>query len=251
MEGKPKQKTTTETGMEGKRKETIKYKEIEELREPLKNILKEMREHIDRGEYGLIIGDDASGRIPTWFFYNFLKELYTEKNLPSPEVRYFAGSGGFLIDQLEDKVKKLERYAKQAIEKRNLKNPLAEYHKALIITDTINSGNSLRPLFEALKAQDIPFDVAAIGFHAVNLNERAAELKHEFKMDIFYGSTQTPSIYQRPDFSGIEKDSKNIFSQRYNRASPSVVAQARVNAKMLAHELVEWYVRSKTEDAKH
>ena len=47
----------------------IKHAEIAKLREPIKNILEQMRERIDRGEYTLIIGDDASGRIPTWIFY--------------------------------------------------------------------------------------------------------------------------------------------------------------------------------------
>src|SRR3989338_11083514 len=134
----------------------IKHSEIEELREPMMHMLEQMRERIDRGEYNLIIGDDASGRIPTWVFYNFLKKVYVRNNLPPPSVRYFAGSRNAMGKVAEKKTEEIANHIARFVEKEKQKDNKGRQQKALIVTDTIATGNSLVPIAEALRKNDMP-----------------------------------------------------------------------------------------------
>src|SRR3989344_9337060 len=62
------------------------------LEDPLANILEKLRPELERGEYRLIIGDDASGRIPTRIVGEVIKKLSEERGFPRPLVRFIAGS---------------------------------------------------------------------------------------------------------------------------------------------------------------
>ncbi|MDP3726555.1 MAG: hypothetical protein Q8R36_05165, partial [bacterium] len=257
----------------GKGKETIKHKEIAELREPLKNILAEMRENIDRGDYGLIIGDDASGRIPTWFFYNFLKELYKGKKMPPPKVRYFAG--GYRVDpsqfslgrspfkeRASQKFEKIEMYLAQAKKDMGKSNLLNK--KALVVTDAIGTGSTLQPIIEALQKQNTPFDIATVS----SFND----LTPRFEGKVFSGQDQSPSIYRNHELAGVVKDRKHVFAEPYKTywarlaegVDPNLgispfspeeteelqhkhqerINEARKDAEILAHELAEWYQKT-------
>ncbi|MBI5420722.1 MAG: hypothetical protein HZA35_00180 [Parcubacteria group bacterium] len=56
--------------------EHIHYKEIVELEEPIQRLLDQLRPHLEKNEYRLIIGDDASGRIPTLIMRKVMDTIY-------------------------------------------------------------------------------------------------------------------------------------------------------------------------------
>ena len=238
----------------------IKHAEIAKLREPIKNILEQMRERIDRGEYTLIIGDDASGRIPTWIFYNFFKEIYKEKNFPVPRVRYF--EGGYRDDKTAFSLKrlfskktnsKIEEIKSHLTKLRKISNNgVSPKQKALVVTDTIASGHNSQPILDALRQQQISFDVAAVS----NINYLTERFGSDGKL--FSGQYNPLSIYGRDDLSGITKNPKDLFSRRHrvlggehkpSQHNPEVlvgekqsaVEEARVDGKILSHELANWY----------
>jgi len=56
-------------------------------------ILEQARESIDKGEYNILIGDDASGRVPTLIFRRVLQDVYKEKGYDAPKTLFFAPRG--------------------------------------------------------------------------------------------------------------------------------------------------------------
>jgi len=94
---------------ETKEEKLIKHPEIAELREPIQNLLEQLRDKIDKGEYGVIIGDDASGRIPALILDNVIKSVYQDKGYTKPKTIFFAGSKEMMGLGGEGFVKKKEK----------------------------------------------------------------------------------------------------------------------------------------------
>ena len=181
----------------GNKKEALEsgyeFGAIEELRYPMKKILDELRPEIDKGNYNLIIGDDASGRIPTLVFNSVIRELYKEKNYSNPAV-YFVACQRF-FSQKEQEIKKslaVNSYIskiKEEIEKEG-----GDVTKALVVTDTIASGSSLMPIAESLKQNNVDFDVATIGMvcDATILDVRKQRIEKLLGAKIVWGLIGTP-----------------------------------------------------------
>ena len=101
--GKPSEKEREEVKAPEKSEE-IKIPEIAELRKPMEKLLLDMRENIERGEYAVIFGDDASGRIPTLLFRKVLTASYEEHGFNVPQTLFFAGKRA-LSEEKIDKVR--------------------------------------------------------------------------------------------------------------------------------------------------
>ena len=232
----------------------IKHEAIAELREPIQKILEQLRERSDQEGYSLIIGDDASGRIPTRMFEYVLGALYEKRGFPHPEVRFFAGSHGlrgleepqggltrkaltFLVPGLksdaEIKTDNVEQYLKK----------IRARHKrvstgVLVVTDTIETGRALKPLSNALKKQHINFDIATMGM----VGDREESVAKYLGSEIFYGMRGTPAIYTERSLGGVRKDRRDLFAEVLRGEGVSeIVREAREDAKTLAQELVAWY----------
>ena len=109
MMEKPKNKPLTQEI--GKR--SIELIPVAGLTKPMMNLLAQMKDKIDAGNYGLIVGDDASGRIPTRIFDRILNEVNMEKGHDKIHTRFFAGSGGLTHGQMEEKTKKIVEHLKK------------------------------------------------------------------------------------------------------------------------------------------
>jgi len=109
----------------------IRHKEIAELEAPIFKIFKEILPTLEKGEYDLIIGIDASGRIPTLIIDKLVNYVYTKNSQEFPKTRFLAGSGS-----KED----AEEYIKTWDPRK----------KVLIVEDTILTGTSVKFLTEVL-----------------------------------------------------------------------------------------------------
>ena len=129
---------------------------IEELRFPSKEILKEIKDLINKGEYKTIIGDDSSGRIPTLVLDSVIKNIYKDKGFESPQVLFMATNrnGGNEFDSIKEQ-KKIKEFFEHYLDREKFKNG-----KILISTDTIISGGSLRPLTKVLNEYNISYDIS-------------------------------------------------------------------------------------------
>ena len=83
---------------------------VEQMNAPIREILKKISPDIEQGNYGLIIGDDASGRLPTLLLSNIIKAAYHERDYPLPGVRFIAGSRNLDGKRKMEKKKLLSDY---------------------------------------------------------------------------------------------------------------------------------------------
>jgi len=202
--------------------------EIRSVARHVKILLHQMREQVDRGEYQLLIGDDASGRISTLFFGRILENLYKEKGYQPPEVRFFAGSHWDDSEELHQ-----ERVGR-------LKELVGKYRRALVVTDTIQSGQALFGITKALRELDIPYDIAAEGM----LGSKN-ELEQKLGGKIFYATKQLPLIHRQPHLSGVEKEKGSLHAKRANLPERIYIERSRENVRTLSEDLTQWYKENK------
>lgn len=210
------------------------------MREPIENILLALKDTIEKGEYQLIIGDDASGRIPTLVFHKILTALYQKYHYPKPHTRFFAGES-YNFGQ-----KKFEEEMVGQIKQRLLEyiREYGEPKRVLVVTEAIVQGRRLHAPALALKKAGLPFDIATIGLVSV---EDKKVLEDKLGAKIFEGMNKNPMIYNAKKLSGVEKDysrQEDLRPMLYTKpvkGSGERKNEARKDTKILAEELIEWY----------
>ena len=223
---------------ENKEIEVPKYYEIEQLKLPIQEIILQLRDKIEKGEYGYVVGDDASGRIPTLIFSNFLKSVYREKGFSDPETFFFAGG-----KSTEKEINKLKRKAMEKAIKNyqesGLKNNVGK--RALLLTEYIVTGESLVVICDALENSGISFDIATVSSSAV-----APSLSAKFHTDVFEGEMKyAPSIYGKNKISGVTKNfnDKRIYSQPTAMFDKDQIEinSVRKEVNLVASQIFDWY----------
>lgn len=236
----------------------IKNKEIAELEEPVRKILHGLSNNINAGEYSVILGEDATGRLPALLFQKILTPIYKNKGFSPPELSFFAGQTFSMRGVEKEKVTKyFERYFEEICEQTRKENK-----KFLIVTDTIQSGEHLFPFVKSLKKMKTSFDLAAISFLGVEFMQKRESVEYFLGTKIFWGKGDLSSLYTSsdskamsaviksidttpfgeifPNPTGISKDLKDKFSR--NRR------EARQDINILAEKLVSWYKKNVNTD---
>lgn len=117
---------------------------------------------------------------------------------------------------------------------------------------------------KALRENNIPFDVATVGFVGVysDTSEIKEELKEELGIEnIYFGITNVPGIYGKKGLSGVEKEGKGEAHSRpykqggegWGSSNPNIqknTNQAREDANVVANRLIDWYESQKQESGK-
>ncbi len=218
------------------------YQEIEAMREPIENLLEQLREKIDRGEYSLLIGDDVSARIPTLIFRKIFKELYKGLNEKTPETLFVAGSGH---DNAEISGEKLDN-KKRAIREFLLKH--SPEKRILILTEYIRTGSTLRPLIASLRDLGLDYDIATLSIKSV---QDLSKFQKDFNCDVFGGVEGAGAAeFMRHtgnlkdiEGNGVTKKTENLHSETIDADSRKrkKLRNFREDANGLARELVDWY----------
>jgi hypothetical protein len=208
-------------------KKKLEHFEIEELREPIQKLYCKLRKHIYNGRYYLIIGDDASGRIPALVFYHIIKAAHLRNGHNIPRIIFFAGKNeeGELGGK---KLRAITKYIQQTIW--GIQKTRRTSKRVLIVTDTIHTGISLSAITNALKENSLRFEIATIGLCGM---KPIYYLNNMLGGKILFGSIGTPSIYSKPSLSGVTKSSSDTFSCRlYTKRA----YEARKDVVLLAQE---------------
>jgi hypothetical protein len=229
------------------------YQEIAELKSSCKRLLEQLHDRIESGSYDLIIGDDASGRIPTLVMRDVIKRIYHERGRKIPHTAFVAGSRFIDEIRIPEKTKALAEHVRK----------IAEWHdesdRALVITDTIGMGLSLKPLFDALRENGIEYDIATTSLvHMPEMTDEARKMvERSMGGNLYYGEVGMPRIYGRHDIAGVKKNPIDLFATRHiekriqlpqYEKPVSKVRIARADAKKLASDLVDWYHERYSED---
>lgn len=238
--------------------ENINNKEIESLKAPIQDLLGQLRESINKGEYRILIGDDVSGRIPTLIFREVLEDIYSENGFSKPKTMFLTGLKIDSPKELQEKAEManqhLTKYYSEDLNPTGLegvKNKVFRLvdqiiashlsnRKVLLITDFVSSGMALEYITAALRNSGISFDIATIG-----LSGDRESLEKKLGGRIFYSLHNTPEIYTKHDLAGVTKKGHDIFSSRSKRddnyESQDTINKARSDVGFVAEDLVRWY----------
>lgn len=228
IENIPKDNTTKE-----EKNITLWY--IEQQEERMQRLIYQLREKIEAGRYKYVIGDDASGRIPALIFYGFLKKVYMQKNLQAPSIYFIAGSGSERMALFQiNKKRKLREYIGSYFDKNHVEG------EALVVTDVIDTGTSLRPLVSVLKERGINFDIATLG--SMGDPNSAKVLGHDF---IYGEGGSSSSLLHKKQASGVEKKPSDVLSKRALLTEENEVRLARQDSDILVNRLYDWYTGKK------
>ena len=251
--------------------------EVAELEEPIKKIIEKIKDRIEGGEYGLIIGDDAGGRIPTLILGGFIQKISENEARQKPSLIFIPGKqalkGGLEGRPLLKKIFERRGLLKlREVQERELNDHLIKYgatkdKKILIVTDTVKSGHSLKTLTTLLRSLGYNYEIATIGIEPSPIN------KNSFRealggADIFSGAyyskekkedRHTPRIYSQEGekYTGVRKfegDRSSIALKRLFSPDESpeeiqeAINQSRHDSSFVVDRLVEWYQGQKPKD---
>ena len=237
----------------------IIFEEVAELELPIKIIIEKIKSRIENGEYGLIVGDDASGRIPTLILGNFIKKVSELKEVNTPNIIFIPGK--LISISIFDKIhtKKLEEHLS--------KHGATKDKRILIVTDTIKTGASLEVLVRLIKKSGYACDIAVIGLeypdNKNDLKQRSDYLKgveiisgeYEKEDSDYQENPNTPMIYRKHILGGVYKVmgrdvSRRLKPERSRKEAREIqdsVNQAREDAGVVTNNLVNWYETLKNE----
>lgn len=183
---------------------------LDQLADPTISILSQLRRHVEKGEYQMIIGDDASGRVPALVVWHVLKEIYAKRGYTSPLMRFVAGGAGenaVTANALKERVERMEKDSSE--------NRLSA-GRALVVTDTISSGESLQHLLENLKERNWDFDIASVGI----LNGGTImKMQRKYNCKIASGMKNEPAIYGEKGLSGVYKSRGEDVTAKASRGN--------------------------------
>lgn len=205
-----------------KERGVIHFLEIAELEDPLEKILEE----IGSQDFDLIIGDDASGRIPTLIISKFFRARAENKNQKPPPTIFIANTPEA---QQGMELKKTRRGKITELVKKTVRSNGNIPLKVLIVTEYIVSGRTLEQLVSVLRQMGFNIKIATLGvsgFLTMPTKKNMQELKEKLGVDIIYGGYGEPGIYHNRKLAGVKKgsDLTKIHSQSSKKLEASLGA---------------------------
>ena len=206
----------------------------------------EMHDQIERGDYKVLFGDDASGRAATLVWRGFLGQINSDHNEPKPETLFLAGSRDLEVPQMVAKIKQITEYLK----KRKIKELFQEKtDKALIVTDTVQTGQSLLPLTHALSNLGIRYEIMT---NVLVEEVPQAMIESNLGAKIYYGDKRNedmvPYAYKNTAISGVAKNPEELFAtpedltdQTANLSTHEILDKSRVLIEPAAQKLTDYY----------
>ncbi|MBU2564232.1 hypothetical protein KKA23_01495 [Patescibacteria group bacterium] len=225
----------------------FELKEFENSKEGFEVLLKKLVPNIKSHKYNLIIGDDTSGRIPTLVFHGLLKKIYKENSIEAPMINFFIGGSGLPLrsEEIDETLKKIAN--------RHKNNNL----NALLISEIIFDGNSVKDFCEILKNNNISHDFAILGCDPSEeltntLGEVERKIKEEIGEEVFLGSFHM-FFWGMKKMVGVKKEvaTLNPFSKRTEKTDEEFdreeFLKARRDVKKMIDHLKNIYDKEKNE----
>ena len=186
--------------------------------EHLARLVLELRERIP--QYDTVLSDDASGRLLSLLIRKIINKT-RDSNVP---IYFLAGGRDIPLER------------KKAI-KVFLKNKKDKLGRVLLITEYLDTGESMKNLTQLLRKENIVFDVASL----VTTYEGK-----EVVGDVIYGGTNTAPFFYRKMGAGVTKKKigdikrdQNLAHPQREKVDPQEERLVREDLDITAEELVK------------
>ncbi len=244
----------------GKEKAMDIYLDVLDLDTSMEIMIRPVLDNIKKGDYQLLIGDDASARIPTLIMREFINQAYEQAKQPPILTTFIAGSRG--LDSKDEAGRLKQDKIQELLTKIKESSPSKNVSQALIVTEYIETGHGLKLLIQALQAEHIAPTVLAMkyGFEEDERNLLSGEVKdvevdnikhnlgiNNVHIGIGQSRKRRPFLHGRVDLSGVMKDSDELHARatyrKYSHKSmreefAASMAIARLAAKKVAAHLM-------------
>jgi len=179
--------------------------------------------------YDTILSDDTSGRLVSLVLRQVINEARRKEGADEGEVKTY-----FLAVGRHDRAEIFGKVRDFLVSKKD------EIKKALMVTEHIATGDSIKKLIDIAEAAGIDFDLAAL-----SVQTAPAGYNDKISKRLYYGSKFSMSglaFYgnSKKAYSGIEKDTNSSNSPHPTKRSPSSpkdITAARRDAEKLAKAL--------------
>jgi len=193
---------------------------VQELKAPIYEIAEQLSSEFRDGEYSVILGEDASGRLPTRIVGRVAQEFSRVYSHEAPIVRFFAGNSGLTEGERSEKLLLLkEQFEKMRETLQKEGRPIG---KVLIVTEAVAHGNSTGLFVKALHEIGWAGDIAAVGIEAADPEYRRDYLQTDMDARIIFGMQGTPRVYKKGKrLSGTDKEPSDLFATERIATFPS------------------------------
>jgi hypothetical protein len=208
---------------------------IEALEQPLLEMLEgELLEKLKSGYYQLIIGEDASGRIPALIVADVAKRLAKAEDNKPPKIMFMAGSRKYA--DKKEKQSRTRQELKRVLAKTGLESN--QMTNALIVTEYVASGHSPRPIIWAL--EDLGFKVDLATMSSINNDGQAVS---NLGVNNYYTGHDEECVWGKIisnyRLAGVEKNPEDIYAHKSNQSSTGLIKQSREIASQVAGRIHE------------
>ncbi|MGC8461871.1 MAG: phosphoribosyltransferase [Candidatus Dormibacteria bacterium] len=128
-------------------------KVVPQLTASMATLLDQMKEYIRNDEYGFIVGDDTSGRVPTLLIAKAINAYRTELNLKKLPVVFIEGT------KRPHTKEQIQSFTARA----RFLNGIPAGKRALIVTECVGGGNNVQSIMERVRDLGFASDVATLG----------------------------------------------------------------------------------------
>jgi hypothetical protein len=196
---------------------------ISDLKRPLLSLIEQLGSKLEAGEYDTLLVDDGSARMPAWIMKKVSDELRKGDNHGQIKAQYIAMG--------QDNTENKGEIVKESL----IERAMDKGGKVLIVTEYIETGNSLTILCSALNDLGIAYDIATCGIDPEYDGRLEALGGHLY---IGESSGKLPSVYGDAKINGVlnTKDG-SALSKKYGSG------MSRVYARELATDLAKGIAR--------
>jgi adenine/guanine phosphoribosyltransferase-like PRPP-binding protein len=168
-----------------------------------------LRERIKSGAYGLVVGVDASGRVPALLMHKIVLGF---RNVP---LRFVAGKKTFDEIDVQDRANGIGSVIY------GMHDTLQDQGggRVLLVDDVISSGEAIADICREMQVLGMTYDIAVLGAQGTDDESNTDIQAKKLGGEVFYAqidhpdSLSFPEIYGRSEYSGVVKSGGAIYAQ--------------------------------------
>ncbi len=209
--------------------ESIHFSEIENLRTPLLEILKQIKPAIDSRRYGMLVSDDTGGRIPTIILGRTINRYYFKHGQRAVPSIFIQGSRN--MKHLPDMLNAFQSRSRAL-------SSVQPDQRALLVTEHIGQGINLKHFTTIFNSLKLPYDVAAI---EASVSERKYQIEECLAQEshLFAGDSDFKAHFIDFKYTGVNPEK---YTGIKFITDPEVRKYARValqDARLVSNQLLE------------
>lgn len=224
--------------------EAVVNEVIPQITEPTKNLFAQIHNTVAKGEYGVILQEGMSAKIPTFIIGRAIGDIYKQKGYEYPSITSKTPYWNSFQQDTHPVVSEIN----ELLERRE------KGKRVLVITEYLANGSHLLN-YKALSKLGIPYDVASIMSRKLHVaytynpnNPENSKVSEGTNVFIGQDNQLTPLISKRPQLHGRFSHDGSTANTRYKftRVNPqigdtdvrTVMQTVWSDARTLRHELV-------------